>query len=197
MGLLASKRMMPACGVFSCLKPRFFWLLFFPRRAREGELRGGRGQPGSVRALQATALRGRGGPPGTVLPHSPAPRHKAREPCSGPSSPSAAPQGLAPPVGNQLVWPWKDMPPLLWSFIYEEFGGRRHQASEGGGEVVFFPSLISLSCSVSLIKSIPTFHRMPLSSTMILHFPVKENIGIINWVRDTLRAAVHPPWTAG
>ena len=34
---------------------------------------------------------------------------------------------------------------------------------------------------------------MPLSSTTILHFPVKENIGITHGVRDTLRVAVHSP----
>lgn len=36
-------------------------------------------------------------------PDSTAPRRRAREPCSGPSRPCAAPRGLAPPVGNQLV----------------------------------------------------------------------------------------------
>lgn len=36
-------------------------------------------------------------------PDSTDPRRRAREPCSGPSRPRAAPRGLAPPVGNQLV----------------------------------------------------------------------------------------------
>lgn len=42
------------------------------------------------------------------------------------------------------------------------------------------------------IQSILTFQLMPLNCTVMLNFPVKENIGITHWVRDTLSVAAHP-----